>query len=240
MSATDDSRTIVLEFFEQAINGRNLDALDRFCSEAYIWHGAEDESEELPEVRGLLAFKRLVAEFMRAFPDFHTEIKDVVAAGDRVAVRYVEGGTLAAEFIGIQPTNTRVLWPGIGIFRVEREDRRRVVPERNRARNPRGGRHGQAGLSRSQRRRSPGYKSRAPEGGGAERMRSLPHICMMADHYYSRPRRLARTVLSGWISGCVRGPNEERGKSHDSKAQLGGDDGCRSGGPAGRLRLQQL
>jgi predicted ester cyclase len=117
--SNDDSRTIVLDFFEQAINGHDIEALDRFCAEGYIWHGAEDESEQLPEVRGLPNFKRLVAAFLRAFPDFHTDIRDVITEGDRVTVRYVEGGTLAEEFIGLGPTHTQVLWPGIGIFRVE-------------------------------------------------------------------------------------------------------------------------
>lgn len=117
--STDDSRTTVLEFFEQAINGHSIEALDRFCAESYVWHGAEDESEELPEVRGLPAFRQLVAAFLRAFPDFHTEIKDVVVEDDRVVVRYIEGGTLMSDFIGLSPTHTRVVWPGIGIFRVQ-------------------------------------------------------------------------------------------------------------------------
>jgi predicted ester cyclase len=116
---TEESRKIVLDFFEQAINGHRTDLLDRFCSEEYIWHGAEDESEDLPEVRGLTEFRKLVIRFLDAFPDFHTHIRDVIAEGDRVTVRYVEGGTLSQEFIGLGPTNTQVMWPGIGIFRVE-------------------------------------------------------------------------------------------------------------------------
>jgi predicted ester cyclase len=43
----------------------------------------------------------------------------VVAGDDRVAVRYVEGGTHAGDFIGLPATGKQVLWPGIGIFRVE-------------------------------------------------------------------------------------------------------------------------
>lgn len=119
MSTAQDTKTIVLRFFEEAINGHDIPALDRFCSDSYIWHGAEDESEELPEVRGLTEFKKLVQAFLDAFPDFHTDIRDVVADEDRVVVRYVEGGTHAGDFIGVKASHKHVLWPGIGIFRVE-------------------------------------------------------------------------------------------------------------------------
>jgi steroid delta-isomerase-like uncharacterized protein len=119
LSSAEESKAIVLRFFEEAINGHDVPALDRFCSEEYVWHGAEDESEELPEVRGLPEFKKLVQAFLTAFPDFHTDIRDVVADHDRVAVRYVEGGTHASDFIGVTASHKRVIWPGIGIFRVE-------------------------------------------------------------------------------------------------------------------------
>lgn len=113
------SKEIVLRFFEEAINGHDVPALERFCSEHYVWHGAEDDSEKLPDVRGLAEFKKLVHAFFEAFPDFHVDIRDVLAESDRVAVRYVEGGTHAQDFIGIRASRERVLWPGIGIFRVQ-------------------------------------------------------------------------------------------------------------------------
>jgi predicted ester cyclase len=119
MATGDDSRKIVSRFFAEAINGHDVPALDRFCSEHYVWHGAQDESEELPEVRGLVEFKKLVQAFFDAFPDFHVDIRDIFAEGDRVTVRYVEGGTHARDFIGIRASRERVLWPGIGIFRVQ-------------------------------------------------------------------------------------------------------------------------
>lgn len=115
----DHSRQIVLGFFEEAINGHDVSALRRFCSERYVWHGAEDETEELPEVRGLVEFEKLVQAFFDAFPDFHVDLRDVVAEEDRVAVRYVEGGTHARDFIGIPASHACVLWPGIGILRLE-------------------------------------------------------------------------------------------------------------------------
>jgi ketosteroid isomerase-like protein len=102
----DESKEIVLRFFEEAINGHDVPALDRFCSEHYVWHGAEDDSEKLPDVRGLVEFRKLVQAFFEAFPDFHVDIRDVFAERDRVVVRYVEGGTHAQDFIGIRASGS--------------------------------------------------------------------------------------------------------------------------------------
>ena len=110
---------IVREFFDEAISRQDVEALDRYCSERYLWHAAEHRSEQLEDVSGLPAFKELCRTFFRAFPDFETELLDVVVGEDRVVARYVEGGTFAAEFLGYPPSGTKVTWPGIGIYRIE-------------------------------------------------------------------------------------------------------------------------
>lgn len=110
---------IVRGFFGEAINNRDIEALGRFCSDDYTWHAAEHQAEQLEDVRGLPAFKELCRTFFTAFPDFETELVDVIVGEDRVVARYVEGGTFVSEFLGFPPSNTKVLWPGIGIYRIE-------------------------------------------------------------------------------------------------------------------------
>ena len=110
---------IVRSFFGEAINNRDVDLLDKYCSEDYMWHAAEHRSDQLEDVRGLPAFKRLCQTFFRAFPDFETELLDVIVGEDRVVARYVEGGTFSEEFLGFPPSGTKVTWPGIGIYRVQ-------------------------------------------------------------------------------------------------------------------------
>ena len=50
-----------------------------------------------------------------AFPDFHVQIVDQVAEGERVVTRYVTTGTQEGELAGIPPTGKRVEVPGMGI-----------------------------------------------------------------------------------------------------------------------------
>ena len=54
------------------------------------------------------AHKQLLAAITRAFPDLHHDVKDIVAEGDKVAVRLNVTGTHKSEFRGI-PSSGRKL-----------------------------------------------------------------------------------------------------------------------------------
>jgi steroid delta-isomerase-like uncharacterized protein len=54
------------------------------------------------------AHKQLLATITRAFPDLHHNIKDMVAEGDKVAVRLNVTGTHKGEFQGIQPSGKKL------------------------------------------------------------------------------------------------------------------------------------
>jgi steroid delta-isomerase-like uncharacterized protein len=64
-----------------------------------------------------------MAEFVRAtrvaFPDWRVNIDDVVASGDRVAVRWSGLVTHEGAFHGIPPTGRRIAVTGINIYAVE-------------------------------------------------------------------------------------------------------------------------
>jgi steroid delta-isomerase-like uncharacterized protein len=54
------------------------------------------------------AHKQLLATITRAFPDLHHNIKDMVAEGDKVAVRLIVTGTHKGEFQGIPPSGRKL------------------------------------------------------------------------------------------------------------------------------------
>jgi steroid delta-isomerase-like uncharacterized protein len=54
------------------------------------------------------AHKQLLAAITRAFPDLHHNIKDMVAEGDKVAVRINVTGTHKGEFQGIPPSGRKL------------------------------------------------------------------------------------------------------------------------------------
>ena len=72
----------------------------------------------MPPLQGYEGFKQLTMAFRSAFPGFHTEIEDILAEGDKVAVRMHFRGTNSGSFQGMPPTGKTVEFTATGIFRV--------------------------------------------------------------------------------------------------------------------------
>ncbi len=74
---------------------------------------------ELPEPRRGLEVWRQGFEMMKhAFPDLQAHIEDIVAAGDRVAVRVRFRGTHCGEFLGIPATSRAIEYVSHEFYRV--------------------------------------------------------------------------------------------------------------------------
>lgn len=107
---------LVRSFFEEAINGHDIEAFPRFCGSSYVWHPS---SGSAPDVVGLEAFADMVGGFLETFPDLEADVLDVVAGEDRAAVRYRESVTHSRTHAGMPPTGRRVSWDGVAIYRAE-------------------------------------------------------------------------------------------------------------------------
>ncbi|HET7479523.1 MAG TPA: ester cyclase [Rubrobacteraceae bacterium] len=113
MSA-EENKAIVRRVIEECFNQGNLDVIDELIAPDYV-----DHDPAMPEeVRGPEGFRQFVSMYRSAFPDIHIQIKDQVAEGDRVAMRWVATGTHDGELIGIAPTGNRVTTPGMSIDRI--------------------------------------------------------------------------------------------------------------------------
>jgi predicted ester cyclase len=54
---------------------------------------------------------------LRAFPDLHVTVEDVIAEGDKVVVRNTVAGTHQGEYMGRPPTGVSVMYNEIFIVR---------------------------------------------------------------------------------------------------------------------------
>jgi steroid delta-isomerase-like uncharacterized protein len=62
--------------------------------------------------------KQFLTAFWSAFPDLSHKIEDMVAEGDKVAVRVINTGTHKGEFMGIPPTDKKVSFVGVGFLTI--------------------------------------------------------------------------------------------------------------------------
>jgi predicted ester cyclase len=72
----------------------------------------------VPAANDLAGFEFAVAKLGSAFPGIRFTIDDLVAAGDRVAVRFTAAGTQLGPYVGIPATGRYVEWSGNTIYRV--------------------------------------------------------------------------------------------------------------------------
>jgi predicted ester cyclase len=87
MSA-ESNKAIFLRFVEQLKKG-NLQNIDEVCSPTFAFH-----SPNYPRwPRGLVGARQLVTLVRSLYKDAHTTIEDIVAEGDKVAVRWTIQGT---------------------------------------------------------------------------------------------------------------------------------------------------
>jgi steroid delta-isomerase-like uncharacterized protein len=69
------------------------------------------------EATGAEALKQVWATLLRAFPDLHVTVEDLIAEGDKVVIRNTVTGTHQGEYMGRPPTGGSVTYNEIFIFR---------------------------------------------------------------------------------------------------------------------------
>ena len=97
-----NKKIAVLEI-EKLWNEGNLDVADQVYAPNQILHFRGEKYPFGPEDA-----KKVVSAWRKAFPDFKFKIEDMVAEGDKIAVRYTFSGTHQEKFWGIAPTGNKI------------------------------------------------------------------------------------------------------------------------------------
>ncbi len=109
----EENKSIHRHFYEQVINSKDLEAVDRFVSPNYLGHGLSSE------LLGREGLKALVRTFLAAFPDASVTVEDQVADGNEVISRLIFRGTQMAQFQGIPPLGQPVTVQVVDIARFQ-------------------------------------------------------------------------------------------------------------------------
>jgi steroid delta-isomerase-like uncharacterized protein len=111
----EENKAVVRRWVEEVQNQHRLDAVDEILAWDIVNH---DAPGALPSPQGAEEIRQLFSEMFTAFPDFHVEIEDQIAEGDKVVTLKRVSGTNLGEFMGMPPTGKQVEFPVIDIFRV--------------------------------------------------------------------------------------------------------------------------
>lgn len=113
MSA-DDSKRIARQFYERVINKADFVLGSQILASNFWDHG--DPPDTPKGIEGLRQFLTMLAT---AFPDIRVEIEDMIADGDRVAVRLKVSGTHKGMLLGkIPPSGSHAVWTGMDFLRI--------------------------------------------------------------------------------------------------------------------------
>lgn len=95
-----------------AINEQNLASLDVLMAPNFALHMHSQQTQ------GWAAGRKVVEDEIKAFPDFHVTIEDIIAEGDKVCVRLEETGAHTGEYHGLAPTGNKLDYAVFAIWRI--------------------------------------------------------------------------------------------------------------------------
>ncbi len=114
MTYADENRALVLLAVDEVVNRRNLAALPDFVATDFADQGAGGGTP-----MGRPELGRGLAATFAAFPDLHVLVEDLVAEGDRVAVRTTVSGAHTGSFRGIPPSGAPISLSTVHVLRIE-------------------------------------------------------------------------------------------------------------------------
>lgn len=109
---SEQNKKIAQHVIEEVLNRQNYAAADELLASDFIGH------TQPQDIQGAEGLKQFYIELHQAFPDFHCNVEDQIAEGDRVVTRWTARGTHKAEFMGIPATGKQGNVTGIYIDRL--------------------------------------------------------------------------------------------------------------------------
>jgi steroid delta-isomerase-like uncharacterized protein len=110
-----DNAEAARSILEEGFTEGRLEVFDEVCSPDVVSH----DPAEPEDVRGIEAHKERCQGYRTAMPDLTVTVEDLVAAGDKVAVRWSARGTNDGELMGMPPTGRQMQITGNSIDRFD-------------------------------------------------------------------------------------------------------------------------
>jgi steroid delta-isomerase-like uncharacterized protein len=104
------------KLLEQSFNEGNFELVDELVASDAVNHDPATPAQ-MRALRGPEVLKRTVSMYREAFPDVRITVDDVIAADDKVVLRWHSEGTHRGDLAGLAPTGAHGSVTGISIDR---------------------------------------------------------------------------------------------------------------------------
>jgi predicted ester cyclase len=109
----EENIAIVRRFIDEVLNQGQLELIPELWASDLVWHGGS-----LGTIQGVEAYTEMLSGSAASFEDLNLIVDDTVATGDKVVVRFTNGGRNIGPFLGAEPTGEVIRWEGIGIYEI--------------------------------------------------------------------------------------------------------------------------
>ncbi|MDP9356442.1 MAG: ester cyclase [Chloroflexota bacterium] len=113
-STVEKNKDLIRRVIDRAFNHGDLDIVAEVLADDYLDHAAGPGAP-----RGLEGFRGFVVAFRATLPDVVVTVEDLVAEGDRVALRVTWRGTQLGPLGSVPATGLPVEFVGYHVYRVE-------------------------------------------------------------------------------------------------------------------------
>ena len=108
----EENKALIRREYVEVWNGGKPGVIDELYAPDWVGH-----MPGRPDIHGTESIKQMAGVFYTAFPDMEYKIDDMIAEGDKVAVRWTLTGTHEGELMGVSPTGVQVTFRGNSILR---------------------------------------------------------------------------------------------------------------------------
>ena len=108
------NKALIRREFEEVWNQGKLEVMDEIYAADIVFHYPSS-----PDIHGAEGVKPIAKMFYTAFPDMQYTIEDMIAEGDKVAIRWTLTGTHKGELMGVSPIGVQVTFRGNTIVRLD-------------------------------------------------------------------------------------------------------------------------
>ena len=114
MGSLEENKALVRRYAEEVFGKGDVDLSDEILADGYVSHNPPPGIA--PDKAGR---EQLAVAHADAFDNLALTAADMIAEGDKVAIRWTWSGTQKAEYLGIPSTGKSVTMTGISIHRID-------------------------------------------------------------------------------------------------------------------------